>query len=256
VNAIVTGLNGTVAPALAHALRERGYEVAGWDRSAVPADDPETGRRFIREVRPGAFFHVATGPPEWAEAVARACAEEGVPFLFTSSVSVFSDAQQGPFEVEAIPEPSDDYGRYKLDCERRVRAAHPEAVVARLGWQIGAEPGGNHMVDHLHRKHRKEGAIAASTRWRPACSFLPDTAIALAALLEAPPGLYHLDGNPGLSFFEIATGLNALLGDPWRVDPAEEPDRDGRMLDPRPRVRLISEWFAASGAESGPPEEP
>jgi len=248
--ALVTGLNGTVAPALAHALRERGYAVARWDRTAVPTDDPAASG-FVREVRPDVFFHVATGPPEWAEAVARACAAEGVPFVFTSSVSVFAERQRGPFPVDALPEPEDDYGRYKLDCERRVRAAHPGAVVARLGWQIGAAPGGNHMVDHLDRQHREHGRVAASTRWRPACSFLPDTAHVLADLALAGPGLYHLDGNPGLSFFEIASGLNSLLGDPWHVEPTEEPERDSRMLDKRLRVRPVSDWFAADAAGEG-----
>jgi dTDP-4-dehydrorhamnose reductase len=177
----------------------------------------------------------------WAEEVARACAERGVRFVFTGSVSVFGSTQRGPFAPDAVPEPDDDYGRYKLEAERRVRAAHPGAVVARLAWQIGEAPGANHLVDYLHRTAEAEGRVEASTRWVPACAFLDDTAAALVGLAErGAPGLYHLDGNPGLSLYEIAIALNRLHGAPWTVVPVEEPDRDTRMVDHRISTRPIT----------------
>jgi dTDP-4-dehydrorhamnose reductase len=242
MRALLTGLNGTVAPVVARHLARCGYDVVGWDRSAVSPDDEGAGRRFIIEARPDVFYHVATGPADWAEAAARTCAERGVRFVFTGSVSVFGRAQRGPFGPDAVPAPDDAYGRYKLDCERRVRAAHPEAVVARLGWQIGEAPGANHLVDFLHRTAAAEGRIAASTRWVPACAFLDDTARALLDLAErGVPGLYHLEGNPGLSFYEVAAGLNRLRGGPWEVVPEEAPARDNRMVDPRVAVAPITD---------------
>lgn len=142
MRALLTGMNGTVAPALAQHLSNHGHLIIRWDRSRVPIDNPDGIRAFIREARPDWFFHVATGSPGWAEWVARACAEQGVKFLFISSVSVFSPAQGGPLTVHIPPEPADDYGRYKYACEQRVRHANPDALIVRLGWQIGTTPGG------------------------------------------------------------------------------------------------------------------
>ncbi len=244
MNAIVTGLHGTVAPALAQALAAGGHTVTAWDRAQTPIDSAAAARAFIREARPDWFFHLATGSPAWAELAAAVCAEQGVKFLFTSSVSVFAAAQRGPFTVEHPPEPADDYGRYKLDCERRVRAACPEARVVRLGWQIGLQSGGNHMVDYLERASQVQGHLDASVHWYQACSFLSDTAAGLVEVMQAQPaGLYHLDGNPGLNFHEIVLGLRRLLGRPWVVHPSTSPALDNRLLDERVRVAAITQRF-------------
>lgn len=240
--ALVTGLNGTVAPAVARRLRRAGYDVVGWDRAAVPPDDAAACARFVEATAPDWLLHVATGPADWAERIAAVCAERGVRLLFTGSVSVFAAAQRGPFAPDATPAPDDDYGRYKLDCERRIRAADPGALIARIGWQIGDAPGSNTMTDYLHRAAGPDGRLAASTRWVPACAFLDDTADALLALMERhPPGLYHLDGNPGLGLFEIARRLARLQGRPWRVEPADAPDRQNLMADGRVAVAPVTD---------------
>ena len=234
MKALITGMNGTVAPVLGRALASTGTAVRPWDRSRNAIDSLADVRHFIETERPDLFCHLATGSPDWAEWCARVCAELEIPFLFTSSVSVFGSGQQGPFGIDADPQPTDDYGRYKLDCERRVRAAHPEAWIVRLGWQIGTAPGGNHMVDYLHRTFAEQGRIDASVHWFQACSFLEDTASVLAEIVrDHPSGLYHLDGNPGLSFHDIVLGLNGCLAAGWTVEASSEPSLNNLMPDPR-----------------------
>lgn len=241
MRALVTGMNGTVAPAIARRLRADGHEVAAWDRAAVPPDDPAAVRAFVAATAPDWVLHVATGPAEWAEALAREAAAVGAVFLFTSTVSVFGAVQQGPFAPADAPAPDDDYGRYKLDAEQRVTAAHPGAIVARLAWQIGDAPGNNTLTDFLHRASLR-GPVEASTRWAPALAWLDDTADAVAALMAgAPPGTYHLDGNPGLSLYDVATRLRTAVGADWKVVPVDNPERDNRMTDPRVAVRPITE---------------
>lgn len=220
--AIVTGMNGTVAPALAAELRARGVEVVVWDRAAVPPDDHGATEEFIRGSGASALVHCATGDPRWAERMAACCAALRMSFLHTGSASVFGPHQAGPHAADAAPEPQDDYGRYKLECERRVLAACPGAHIVRLGWQIALRPGGNQMVDYLARQHAEHGRIEASTLWLQACSFLDDTARVLADVIERfPPGLYQLDGNPGWNFHRLACALNRAMGDPWIVRPCE-----------------------------------
>jgi len=244
MKAIVTGMNGTVAPVLARTLIAAGHTVIPWNRSRVPTDNHNAVRDFIHSENPDWCFHLATGSPEWAESLAQVCAQQKIKFLFTSSVSVFAAAQAGPFTVDSLPQPDDAYGSYKLECERRVCETHPDALVVRLGWQIGTTPGANHMVDYLDRTFRTENHIAASRKWYQACSFLEDTADSLKYIMETlTAGVYHVDGNPGLNFYEIAIGLNRTLGEPWIVIPSNSPIQNNLLLDKHVQVSPITRRF-------------
>jgi dTDP-4-dehydrorhamnose reductase len=243
MKALITGMNGTVAPVLARRLESAGHSIVAWDRAAVSPEDPKACCDFVAKTGPDWVFHLAMGGPDWAESIARACAEREIRFLFTSTVSVYANTQRGPFPTSAKPEPNDDYGRYKMDCERRIAAANPNAQVARLGWQIGTKPGSNNMVDYLDKTNRERGRIEASAKWFPSCAFLEDTADALAELMEShPAGLYHLEGNPGLNFFEIATNVNRLQGNPWKVEPTGSHDQHNLMVG-NVRVSPITRRF-------------
>ena len=242
---LLTGMNGTVAPVLAEELRGRGWETVAWDRGAVSPDDREAVARFIREVRPSALVHCAMGSPQWAEDMARLCAEEGSKFVYVSSASVYGTQQQGPFTVYDTPVPCDDYGRYKLECEQRVYAANDEAIVVRIGWQIALRRGGNNMVEHLAQKQAEHGYIAASTAWFPACSLLDDTARALAGALEgAPAGLYLLDGNPGWSFWQIAVALDRAMQAGWEVRQNWDFRWNNHMVDKRLGMISVADLLA------------
>ena len=84
-----------------------------------------------------------------------------------------------------------------------------------------------------------------AVKYFPACAFLVDTAEALYQLmLKFPAGIYHLDGNPGLSFLEIVNHLNKLHGGNWPVVSTDVPVMNNRMLDDRIKVRTISELLS------------
>lgn len=245
MKAIITGVNGTVAPVLAKSLMAAGHRVVPWNRAQVPTDNQKAINEFIVNEHPDWFFHLANGSPDWAESAAQACALNRIKFLFTSSVSVFSSAQRGPFTVNSLPQPDDSYGNYKLECEQRVIGSNPDALVVRLGWQIGEAPGANHMVDFLDRTFRSEGRITASVNWYQACSFLADTADSLRHIMDChSAGIYHLDGNPGLNFYEIALGLNRLFGNPWTVETNDTPNLNNLLRDGRVPVSPITSRFA------------
>jgi dTDP-4-dehydrorhamnose reductase len=247
---LLTGLGGTVAPVLAAELTRRGHTCIRWHKDAVPPTDAAACERFIDTVRPDWIAHIATGPEEWCTHIAKACAARKIGLIHTGSVSVYSGKQVGPFAITDTPEPDDDYGRYKLRCEQRITDAHPAPIIARIGWQIGDAPGSNNMLDYLHKRAaERNGRIEASDQWSPGTSFLVDTAAALADLMDhhtpGVGGLYHVDGNPGLTFFEIATRLARLHRLPWTITPASTPTGSSRMTDPRVRVRSIADTLRA-----------
>ncbi len=108
--AIITGASGAVGTTLAPILREQGWEVLAWDRTAVSLTDLPDMQSYLEYEFPDVLFHLATAVEdtgleneswvvnvEWSETLARLCRQVGIRFLFTSSVMVFTDQAQGPF---------------------------------------------------------------------------------------------------------------------------------------------------------------
>jgi dTDP-4-dehydrorhamnose reductase len=134
---------------------------------------------------------------------------------------VFHHEPDGPHAVDDERTAQDDYGRYKIRCEDAVRAAHAGAMIVRIGWQIDASQPGNNMLRALDAWQARDGEVAASSAWRPACSYMDDTAAAFVALLRAPRvGVVHFDSNAeaGHSFAQIVRALRVAHGrEAWQL---------------------------------------
>lgn len=243
---LVTGLNGTVAPVVADAVRAAGAEVTAWDRGRDAPDTPEAVAAVVARVAPDWVFHVATGPEAWAGWIAEACAEQGRRMLFTSTASVFAPRPFGadPLPAGTRPDATDDYGAYKRRAEALVLGACPDALVPRLAWQIGPSPGTNTLDQWLQREHDAHGALRLGRRWTPAVAWLADTAAALVDLLAADAsGVVHLDANPGLSVYDLALRLRTWAGADWHVEPGERPAESLRLDNGALSMPCVTERF-------------
>lgn len=244
VKALVTGASGTVGTALCEHLRARGHEVVTWNRARVPIDQYHPMEAFVREQAPDVLFHLAVASQptgrdnegwlvnyEWPSELAWITRTLDIAFVFTSTAMVFSNDARGPFSGESVPDASEGYGFEKRRAEERVFYQNPAARVVRLGWQIGEAPGSNNMIDFFASKMREHGHVDASTRWYPATSFLPDTALALEQIASMDPGLYMLDSNTSWTFFEIARALNEVHGGSWDIRATEDFVYDQRFVN-------------------------
>jgi dTDP-4-dehydrorhamnose reductase len=255
----MTGSNGTVGTALARVLRERGDEVIGWDRAVAPPADRAACERLVREIEPEAVVHLAVASSgtgidnegaivsiDWSEQLATLCRDIGATYLFTSTAMVFTNDARGPFTIDSEPDAADGYGGEKRLAEGKVLSANPDAAVVRLGWQIGEAPGSNNMIDFMANAMKNEGVVRASRKWKPATSFLGDTANALAWLLDRAAsreltGVSMIDGNrAGHSFFDIVSALSAQKhGGAFTIEADDSFVYDQRMIDERiPVVQL------------------
>ncbi len=238
MKAIITGMNGTVAPEVAKYFVAMGVDMVTWDRTKIDIHNEKLIEDFLKNEKPEWFLHIATGPVDWAERVAKICQTMNIQFLFTSTVSVFSENGSGPYTVESIPNAEDDYGKYKRECEARIKAVNPDAYIVRLGWQIGHSPGANHMFDFLERSVAEKGYIEASNQWYPSCSFLEDTAETLYDIVtHYATGTYLLNSNKNSTFYEIVKAIDKGKNR-WKVIVGSSPNRDDRMFDER--VKIIS----------------
>ena len=241
MKAVITGMNGAVAPIVADYFASREMKVVPFDRSKVDINNKVAIKEFLELERPSLFLHIATGPVEWAEMVAKICREMNIRFLFTSTVSVFSEDGSGPYTIDSEPKAEDDYGKYKRECETKIAAINPDAYIVRLGWQIGHSAGSNNMFDFLERTMAENGFIEASEKWFPSCSFLADTAEALYDIVtNFPSGLYLLNSNKKSSFYDIVKGIDNGKNR-WKVTPGSSLNRDDRMFDDRVNIISIEE---------------
>ena len=257
---LITGSRGTVGSALTKTLHARADEVIGWDRAAAPPHDAPACDTYLRDTDPEAIVHLAVASSgtgvenegrivsvDWSERLARYSAEASIPFVFTSTVMVFTDDATGPFTIDTKPDATDGYGGEKAEAERRVLEANPNAVIARLGWQIGEAPGSNNMIDFLTNAMKKDGVVKASREWKPATSFLADTAGALTWLRdEAHAGRFRgvamIDGNrSGHSFYDIVRALSEKHDGAFTVEADDSFVCDQRMLDERVPVGQVGE---------------
>jgi dTDP-4-dehydrorhamnose reductase len=234
VRLLITGLSGTLAPVLAALARQHGHTVVGWDRAQVPPHDADRAAAWLDEAAPDALLHLATGDAAWAGWLAGWAAARTRPLVFTSTAMVFHHEPDGPHGVPDPRTAQDDYGRSKIACEDAVLAAHPQASVARIGWQIDPQQPGNNMLLALDRWQQEQGEVACSSAWRPACSFMADTAAALLSLAERPlAGVQHLDSNAGAGhgFDRVVGALREQFGRThWRLRVHEGYRHDQRLV--------------------------
>lgn len=231
---LLTGLNGTLAPVLARSARARGMDVIGWDRAKVPPKDTSIALKWLKEESPDAIAHLAVGSTEWAGLLARYSSERSLPMLFTSTAMVFDNQPDGPHQPGDERNAKDDYGRTKIRSEDAILASCSHACIARIGWQIDPRRSGNNMLAALDRQQAQDGRIRASELWRPACSFMEDTAKALAGLLLKPiPGVTHIDSNAdeGHNFASIVAALQqAFQRHTWIIEPTRDYLHDQRLV--------------------------
>lgn len=226
---LITGLGGTLAPVLADVARTQGHLVLPWDRH-TPGFDPAAA---FAALRPDAVAHLGLSDAATSAQLAGLAARAGLPFLFTSTAMVFDHQPDGPHRPGDERTARDDYGRMKVASEDAVLAAHPQASIVRLGWQIGAQATGNTMLAALDRWQAEQGEVAVSRVWIPACSSMDDTAPALLGLLHEP-GTHHLDANAAEAWTmaEIAAALQrAHHRDHWRLRVHEDYRHDQRLID-------------------------
>ena len=253
--AIITGSHGTIGSVLSKILQERNIEVIPWNRREVAIDDYHAMESFVKSRKPDVLFHLAYASDtslsseitwkvnyEWTSELAWITKELNVKFLFTSTNLVFGNSMQGPYTLSSISNADHGYGFEKRKAEVRVFNQHPHAIITRLGWQIGSAAGSNNMIDFLERKMREEGEVRLSVNWKPACSFLEDTCEKLVEIVDSyEPGLYMIDSNERWNIYEIATALNELHRDRWKIVRTEDPATDTRMIDSKVNMPSLKE---------------
>jgi len=244
MSVLFTGMNGTVAPAVATVFKDHGEDVVAFDRQRVSIDDVAQMTSFIQSIQPSAVFHFATGPLAWAKDLATITQQLHIPFVYISTISVFDGkVTPAPYYPTTPTSATDDYGKYKADSEQAVLAVYPQASIYRLAWQITDDVNNNGMLRFLKEQMDRQGEVRASRSYYPSAAFLTDTADAVYhAYKHLPFGIYHFNSNDDVSFYDIIEHLATKF--PWIVvtDKAKFA-RDHRMLDERVSIKKLRDYL-------------
>ncbi|KIT15549.1 dTDP-4-dehydrorhamnose reductase [Jannaschia aquimarina] len=231
---LVVGQSGQVAQ---EAGRIDSVSLAG--RATMDLNDPDGCAAHLHAVRPDAVVNAAAFTAvdraedaeaeayrvnaEAPEAMARACAAMGIPFVQISTDYVFDGSGDAPRQPDAATGPLNAYGRSKLAGEEGVRAAGGPHVILRTSWVFG--PTGANFVRSMLRlgaDRRVLGVVDDQIGGPTPARDLAAASVAIARHLLLDPGTtgtYHFAGTPDVSWAGFAREIFAQAGLECRVDP-------------------------------------
>ena len=223
---LVIGKTGQVATELGRL----GLDLVG--RDGADLSDPAACAALIAARRPAAVINAAaytavdraeeeealatTINGDAPGAMARACAELGVPFVHISTDYVFEGGGETPWSPSDPTGPLGAYGRSKLVGEDAVRAAGGVHAILRTSWVVSAH--GNNFVKTMLRlgAERDKLTIVADQIGGPTAA--ADIAAACKTMAEAlisdpnKGGTYHFSGGPDTNWATFARTIFDMAG--------------------------------------------
>ena len=243
---LVTGRNGQVATSLLErAAVHPEIGVVALGRPELDLEQPASVEAAILKVRPDAVVNAAAytavdqaeAEPErayaanrdGAGAAARAAAKLGVPFIHLSTDYVYPGGKPDPYVESDETGPTSIYGKSKLEGERAVLAAHPEALIFRTAWVFS--PFGANFVKTMLRigKDRDVVKVVDDQHGNPTSAIdIADAILTIAPRLAAgreAGGIYHLCGSGSTTWCGFARAIF---------------QESGKRGGPAPRVEAIT----------------
>jgi dTDP-4-dehydrorhamnose reductase len=234
---LVTGAHGLLGSALLAELAQRDVPAVGWSRTDVDLARPDLLPAACARVAPRAIIHCAAWTQvDLAEEHAAEChtinvaasarlagwaAQAGAAFVYISSGGVFDGTKASAYDERDTPAPRTVYHRSKYEGEITVRAAHPSALVLRVGWLYGGAPDlPRNFVAARVREARGQAVVRSTPAFRGSPTWSRDAARRILDLLAAGrSGLCHVANEGVASRLEYVAAILRLAGLATRVEP-------------------------------------
>lgn len=220
---LVFGSTGQVATE----LRRLAPEATFLGRDKADLTDPEACAAAIRAHAPSAVINAAawTAVDKAEEeeatatvvngtapgAMARACADLGIPFVHISTDYVFQGGGTAPWAPTDPTGPLGAYGRSKLAGEQAIQAAGGTWAILRTSWVFSAH--GNNFVKTMLRLSETRDALNVVGDQIGGPTPARDIAGACLSIVDqlredpAKTGLHHFSGAPDVSWADFARAI-------------------------------------------------
>tara|TARA_Y100001951_G_scaffold101200_1_gene105722 strand:- start:6576 stop:7439 length:864 start_codon:yes stop_codon:yes gene_type:complete len=222
---LISGHTGQVAQALQHALAD--HQLLSLGRQAFDLEQPASLRETVLRERPQLLINAAAytavdlaeQEPERAFAVnaeapgamAKACAELGIPLIHYSTDYVFDGSKNGAYHEDDASNPLGVYGASKLAGEQAVAASGCEHLILRTSW-VYSRHGRNFLLT-MQRLLQEREELKVVDDQIGAPTWAGSIAAASAELIQAWQqgnrhwGTYHLTNQGQTSWFGFAQAI-------------------------------------------------
>jgi dTDP-4-dehydrorhamnose reductase len=145
--------------------------------------------------------------------LAELCVNKDIRFVHISTDSVFDGTKAGTYTEEDEPSPPGIYSQTKLDGERAVRQADPQAIIARVnfyGWSLG----GRRSLAEFFVNNLSEGKNVNGFTDIIFCPIWVNhlSRILIEMLEKKLSGLYHVVGAQAMSKYQFGVEIAQMFG--------------------------------------------
>jgi dTDP-4-dehydrorhamnose reductase len=272
--AVVFGCRGQLGIELVAVLRERGYQVTGFDRTQVDiVDSAQVEQVFAREepaivINAAAYNQVDIAEKEPAAAMAAnglavrnlamACRQHDARFVHFSTDYVFDGTAGRTYTEEDATHPLGAYAVSKLAGELYAQAYLDNPLIVRTCGVFG--PGGlktarGNFVEVMLRLAAGGQPIRVLDDHVASPTYAPLLAARSADLVDRGlTGVFHVGGGQAISWFDYAAIIFRIAGLHPELKPTNE--REFRTAARRPKFSALSNAkMEGCGIEPFPPLE-
>lgn len=252
---LIIGATGTLGHAFARICKVRGLAFRLLSRREMDIADGESVERALTEYEPWAVINAAgyvrvddaeretekclrentLGP----KVLAAACARHNVRLVTFSSDLVFDGKSQTPYVESSQTSPINVYGRSKMEAEREVLRALPNALVIRTSAFFGPWDEYNFVWIALRTLARGAHFRAADDAL-VSPTYVPDLVHAtLDLLIDGEEGVWHLANSGETSWADFARRAAEIAGlDASLVEGCSTLDLN--LVAPRPLYSVLT----------------
>jgi dTDP-4-dehydrorhamnose reductase len=256
--AAVFGCLGQLGVELVRELRERGYEVTGWERSTVDITDGEKVERVLAKLDPRIVFNaaaynqvdVAEKEPQAAyianalgvRNLALACRQSDAQLVHFSTDYVFDGRAQSPYREDDATHPLGAYAVSKLAGELYAQAYLERPLIVRtcgVFGLAGLTTNRGNFVELMLRLAAGGQPIRVVEDHIGSPTFAPLLAARTIELAEkGQHGIFHVGGGTPISWFNFAKLIFETAGLKPSLLPTNE--REYRTPARRPKYSALS----------------
>jgi len=180
------------------------------------------------EHQPDLAMAVNAQGTEW---VARGAARAKARLIYISTDYVFDGLKKTPYLEFDMANPLNQYGKSKLEGERRALDLCPNSLVVRTSWLYGTH--GKNFVNTMMRLAVEQPELRVVADQRGCPTNAADLAQALAQMLRVNMrGIVHATGTGDCTWYELASAIVSVMGRQNPIHPITTAEAGRRAARP------------------------
>jgi dTDP-4-dehydrorhamnose reductase len=181
------------------------------------------------EYQPDVAMAVNAQGTEW---VARGAARAKARLIYISTDYVFDGLKLTPYLESDLANPLNQYGKSKLEGERRALDLCPDSLVVRTSWLYGTH--GKNFVKTMMRLAVEQPDLRVVADQRGSPTNAADLAQSLAKMFTFDiRGIVHATGTGDCTWYELASAIVSVMGRQTPIHPITTAEAGRRATRPR-----------------------